>query len=113
MMMISREEALSLLDKFSERPLMRCSLSTSSLDFWVEGNLRREGDKVFIEAGNFSFTMRLVGDLAFEYREPKDLLGVEPTDKIVSGLVVGLPLRVLVLSGLPTRDAVFFFELDV
>lgn len=106
--MISRNEALLLLDRLCERKRVRCCISTSSiLGFWFEGKLHRDGETIFLNAPNFALHLALVDDMGFEYAETQKVMGIPSVGGMISGLGIALPLRMT----LP-RDKVFFFEVE-
>lgn len=113
--MITREDALLLLDKFCEAQHIRCNVITPSLELWAEGKLRRDRDVLFLQAPGFSLELRLIGDISFEYAEPEKITDAKPQDGTVSGLGIALPLRQTIsLAGdsFSSRDKVFLLELE-
>jgi len=111
---ISREEAVRLLDKLCDCARVRCRVGISLLGLWIERKLRREGDMVFLESPGLALDLRLTDAMGFEYAEPRNVLGRESAEGILSGLAIALPLRLPVLTETlqPPRDKILFFELD-
>lgn len=105
--MITRAEALLLLDKLCELERVRCGVRCSSFGLWAEGKLRREGDTVFLESSNLALSLPLTEGMAYEYGE---LRNAEATGGVVGGLAIALPLRFTDSwsETMPTRDKIVF-----
>lgn len=101
--MISRSDALLLLDKFCECRRVRCRVTIPYGGLWVEGKLRRVESIVFLESSSIVLEIRLADDAGFEYIEPREVFGRESLEGVVSGLGMTLP---------PRRDKLFFLELE-
>jgi hypothetical protein len=69
---------------------------------------------VFLESPGLALDLRLTDAMGFEYAEPRNVLGRESAEGILSGLAIALPLRLPVLTETlqPPRDKILFFELD-
>ena len=124
--MIKPYEAFLVLDKlYSEEAIVACAGSLFGWTLTMRGRFSAvsESEITFISLdGRAAHVLRLdLGDLVFEYAQPKDLTpsqaaSIPEAAREASGLVIGLPLRVLPadLRGplrVPVREKLCFVEI--
>lgn len=111
--MISRNEVFLLVDKLCGSKRVRCRVSFAPLGLWIEGKLRRVGDRIFLESSALSLDLQISDDMEFEYVDASDVQGGEGRGNVVSSLGISFPLRLPIpTEAFVPRDKIIFLALD-